>query len=71
MNFTTQHATPVKSIRAFCRQCMGYYPSEVKKCNTFNCPLYPYKDGKKPKNSQLIGLTKAIELSKREREAQK
>lgn len=38
--------TPIKSIRAFCKECMCYVDTEIPKCTSENCPLYPFRMGK-------------------------
>ena len=38
--------TPVKAIRYFCKECMGYQAAEVPRCTAPLCPLYPYRMGK-------------------------
>jgi len=70
-NFKEHHATPVTSIRAFCVQCMGYQPGEVRGCPTTNYVLYPYRMKHVPdkKLSKLIGLTEAIQIMKNGYEA--
>lgn len=41
--------TPVKSIRAKCLDCMCGSPQEVRLCPSENCPLYPYRMGRRPR----------------------
>ena len=41
--------TPVKAIRAKCLDCCCGHPSEVRICVAVNCPLHPYRMGKRPK----------------------
>lgn len=41
--------TPIKSIRAKCLDCCCSQPSEVRLCPAENCPLWPYRMGKRPK----------------------
>lgn len=41
--------TPIKSIRAKCLDCCCGSFQEVKECAVKNCPLYPYRLGKRPK----------------------
>ena len=36
------------AIRAFCLECVGWIPSEVKACTVPYCPLYPYRLGQGP-----------------------
>lgn len=40
--------SPVKAIRAFCLECCGNAPSEVKTCVSKRCPLYAFRFGKNP-----------------------
>ena len=41
--------TPLKAIRAKCMDCCCGQAKEIKLCNMKNCPLYPYRLGKRPK----------------------
>lgn len=41
--------TPLKAIRAKCMDCCCGQAKEIKLCNMKNCPLYPYRMGKRPK----------------------
>ena len=38
--------TPVKAIRLFCRECLGYQIAEIPRCTAPLCPLFPYRMGK-------------------------
>ena len=40
--------TPIKAIRDHCIDCSGDSYKEVKYCVIHNCPLYPYRMGKRP-----------------------
>lgn len=40
--------TPIKAIRAKCLDCVGGGWSDVKYCHVIDCPLYPYRMGKRP-----------------------
>ena len=40
--------TPIKTIRKFCIDCSGGSYYEVRNCLVKNCPLYPYRMGKRP-----------------------
>jgi len=31
------------AVRAFCLECVGWMPSEVRKCTVPGCPLYLYR----------------------------
>ncbi len=41
--------TPLKAIRAKCIDCCCGDRKEVRECSIKNCPLYPYRMGKRPK----------------------
>ncbi len=38
--------TPIKAIRLFCKECMGYQQAEIPRCTAPLCPLFPYRMGK-------------------------
>lgn len=40
--------TPIKAIRAKCMDCCCYQRNEVAACPCTNCPLWPYRFGKRP-----------------------
>ena len=40
--------TPIKAIRQNCLNCSGGSYKEVKQCVIHNCPLYPYRMGRRP-----------------------
>lgn len=40
---------PLKAIRAKCLDCCCGVAQEVRLCQVENCPLYPYRFGKRPK----------------------
>ena len=42
-------ATPVKSMRLKCLDCMGNNQAEVRRCTAWSCPLWPYRMAKKGK----------------------
>ena len=44
--------SPAKAIRAYCLECVGYQPSEVRNCTLKKCPLYPFRFGKNPFHSR-------------------
>ena len=39
---------PVKSIKAFCIDCMGGSYNEVKNCPSQICALHPFRTGRNP-----------------------
>tara|TARA_Y100001970_G_scaffold244796_1_gene311312 strand:+ start:1588 stop:1746 length:159 start_codon:yes stop_codon:yes gene_type:complete len=45
-----KNLTPIKAIRKWCLQCSGDSYTEVRLCPIKNCPLYPYRMGKRPKS---------------------
>jgi len=46
--------TPIKAIRAKCKDCSAGQVSEVRKCPLKECPLYPYRMGKRPSKIDSI-----------------
>lgn len=46
--------TPLKAIRAKCLECSCGQVKEVRLCILTNCPLYPYRMGKRPKDNKDI-----------------
>ena len=45
--------TPLKSIRKNCLECTLHQPKEVRLCPCINCPMYPYRFGKRPTKAIL------------------
>ena len=45
--------TPLKAIRKKCLECSYYQPKEVRLCPCINCPMYPYRFGKRPTKAIL------------------
>lgn len=41
--------TPVRAIRANCLECCCRSPKAVRECHLCDCPLWPYRLGKRPK----------------------
>ena len=41
--------TPMKAIRAKCLDCSCYQPKKVRLCPVTQCPLWPYRMGKRRK----------------------
>ena len=46
--------TPMKAIRLKCLECSGGQVKEVRECNLVECPLFPYRMGKRPKDNTNI-----------------
>ena len=38
--------SPLKAIRVFCLECMGYYVEDVKNCTCDTCPNHKFRFGK-------------------------
>ena len=45
--------TPIKSIRQKCLDCTCNQPKEIRLCPIINCPLYPYRMGRRPDKATL------------------
>lgn len=43
-----KNLTPLKAIRTKCLDCCCFQPLEVRLCTAENCPLFPYRMGKRP-----------------------
>ena len=56
-------STPLRAIRAFCLECVGYDRNEVKLCTAGprlaedepGCPLFEYRFGHNPKRKGIGG----------------
>jgi len=46
--------TPIKAIRKKCLECGGR-PSEVRRCEISDCPLFIYRFGKNPNRKGVGG----------------
>lgn len=40
--------TPMRAIRALCVSCSGDSIKEVRLCQIYGCPLWPYRMGRRP-----------------------
>ena len=47
------YTTPIKSIRKKCLDCTCNQPKEIRLCPIINCPLYPYRMGRRPDKATL------------------
>ncbi|ODS29975.1 MAG: hypothetical protein SCARUB_04921 [Candidatus Scalindua rubra] len=45
--------TSFRAIRQFCFQCKNRSYISVKACPEFQCPMYPYRLGKRPDTADL------------------
>ena len=48
--------TPIKAIRKKCLDCSCYQPKEVRLCTVIDCPIYPYRMGRRPDQATLDTL---------------
>ena len=51
------YETPLKAIRKKCLDCSYFQPTEVRRCTVINCPIYPYRFGRRP-NKETIDTLK-------------
>ena len=42
--------SPIKAIRRFCIECMGFQQAEIPRCTAPLCPLFPFRMGKAHKS---------------------
>lgn len=45
--------TPIKAIRAKCRDCSNDQEKEIRECPIEKCPLFPYRMGKNPNRAGM------------------
>ena len=48
--------TPIKAIRKKCLDCSYWSPKEVRMCVVIDCPIYPYRFGRRPDESTIDTL---------------
>ena len=48
--------TPIKAIRKKCLDCSYWSPKEVRTCTVINCPIYPYRLGRRPDKATVDTL---------------
>ena len=53
--------TPIKAIRELCIDCSGGSYKEVKYCVIQNCPVYPYRMGKRPTQVDIYTYEKSCD----------
>ena len=46
--------TPMKAIRKKCLDCCCGQTKEVRECVIKTCALYPYRNGHRPKDKEII-----------------
>ncbi len=44
--------TPIKAIKAKCKDCSGGSVQEARLCQAFECPIWPYRNGKRPEKGK-------------------
>lgn len=49
-----KHLTPIQAIRAKCIDCSCGILKEVRECPIKDCPLWPYRMGKRPAKGKNI-----------------
>ena len=52
--------TPIKAIRKKCLECCGNHYSEIRHCQISDCPLYPYRLGKRPHKNEALRSESSI-----------
>ena len=50
------YETPIKAIRQMCKDCTCDQPKEIRNCIIINCPLYPYRMGRRPDKATIDTL---------------
>ena len=50
--------TPIKAIRKKCLDCTCNQPKEIRLCPIVECPLYPYRMGRRPDKVTLDTIKK-------------
>ena len=58
---TKLYGTPLKAIRKKCLDCSYWSPKEVRECTCIDCPIYPYRFGRRPDKSTIDTLTEFYE----------
>lgn len=51
---TTRQLTSMKAIRAKCMECSCWVTPEVKKCQAYDCAIWPFRMGRNPKKEELL-----------------
>jgi hypothetical protein len=58
----TAMKTPIKAIRAYCIECSGDSLKEVRECPIVDCPLHPYRMGRKQTKTANRGAISTKEM---------
>jgi hypothetical protein len=48
--------TPMKAIRQYCLQCLGFSAKEVRQCGEAPCALHPYRMGRNISRKGIGGI---------------
>lgn len=43
--------TARRAIIEFCKECVGFNTAEVRRCDDWHCPLYPFRTHDKPEDT--------------------
>ena len=54
-----ENNTPMRAIRLKCLDCMCGSSTEVRRCPLTDCPLFPYRQGHRPKPDASTGPQEA------------
>jgi len=46
--------TPIRAIRAKCKECTGSHVKVIRECQDTTCPIFPYRLGKRPVDNTII-----------------
>jgi len=57
---TIKATTPIRSMRAFCLDCTGGDRATVRECSFTDCPLFPYRMGRRPPKGTAATPMKTI-----------
>ena len=49
--------TPMSAIRAKCQECSNFQYSEIKRCPVVDCALFPYRLGRRPRETEIKNKT--------------
>jgi hypothetical protein len=57
--------TPIKAIRAKCLECCRGQRKEVRSCHITDCPIHPYRMGRRPaRTEETPGLGNTLSASR-------
>jgi hypothetical protein len=44
---------PVKAIKQFCAECLGFRPQDIPNCTVTVCPLFAFRMGSNPYRTEM------------------